>query len=84
MTRRGHLDEAENLARAALGYETPVPLTIDPRFVLAEILLCSGRTAEAAAEAEACLLRYHAKGIVPLAEKTRAFLTEIQTAERQR
>jgi class 3 adenylate cyclase/tetratricopeptide (TPR) repeat protein len=86
MTRRGHLDKAENLARTALAeaYEAPVPLTIDPRFVLAEILLQQGRTAEAGAEAEACLLRYNAKGIVPLAEQARALLAEIETAERQR
>jgi tetratricopeptide (TPR) repeat protein len=82
--QRGLLDEAEELARASLALgESPVPLTIDPRFTLAEILLRSGRVVEAETEVEACLLRYNAKGIVPLAEKARALLTEIQTAARQ-
>jgi hypothetical protein len=82
--RRGLLDRAEELARAslALGGDLPVPITVDPRFVLAEILVRAGRTTEARTEAERCLIRYEAKGIVPLAEKARALLADIQAAER--
>ncbi len=77
--RRGLLDEAEELARSALarGDEQPVPFGADPRFTLAEILARAGRTEEARKEAEACLRRFEAKGIVPLVEKTRALLAEL-------
>lgn len=79
MARRGLLDEAERLARSALERrgESPVPLFADPRFTLAEILASAGRTDEARTEANACLRRYQAKGIVPLTEKALALLAEI-------
>jgi class 3 adenylate cyclase/tetratricopeptide (TPR) repeat protein len=82
MARRGHLDKAEELVRRclALDGDTPVPLVLDPRFTLAEILLQAGRVAEAETEAEACLARYEAKGIVPLAQNARVLLAEIHTA----
>ena len=54
--------------------EPPVPLFADPGFTLAEILVAQGRTGEARVEAEACLRRYEAKGIPPLAERARALL----------
>jgi class 3 adenylate cyclase len=83
MARRGLLDDAEKLARSALeqGDETPVPLFADPRFTLAEILARTGRADEAREQAEACLRRYDAKGIIPLMEKARALLAEIQAQE---
>jgi len=76
---RGLLGDAEKLARSALEHdaEVPVPNFTDARFTLAEILAREGRTEEARREAEACLRRYQAKGIVPLAEKARALLAEI-------
>jgi tetratricopeptide (TPR) repeat protein len=82
LARRGHLEKAEKLVRRYLAMEgdLPVPLVIDPRFTLAEILLQAGRAAEAQTEAEACLTRYEAKGIVPLAEDARALLAEIRTS----
>jgi tetratricopeptide (TPR) repeat protein len=78
-SRRGHLDDAQRLARSALeqGDEPPVPIFADPRFTLAQILARMGRTDEARTEAEACLRRYQAKGIVPLMEKAQALLSEI-------
>ena len=84
--RRGRLGEAEELTRAslALGGEMPVPLTVDARFTLAEILLSAGRIVEAETEAEACLLRYDAKGIVPLIENAHSLLADIRAAERTR
>jgi hypothetical protein len=54
-----------------------VPLFADPRFTLAKTLALMGRTDEARTEAEACLRRYQAKGIVPLMEKAQALLAEI-------
>ena len=85
MAHRGLLDEAEKLARTALerggerGSGAPhVPLFADPCFTLAEILALAGRTEEARQFAEQSLRRYQAKGIVPLANKARIFLAEIQ------
>ena len=82
LARRGHLDAAIQLARAALdrGPETSVPFA-DARFTLAQILTLAGRSDEAAQAAEQCLERYEAKGIVPLIQKTNALLAEIQAAK---
>src|SRR3989442_1354375 len=79
MARRGRLGDAERLARSAIeqGGESPVPNFTDPHFALAEILARAGRTDEARTEAEVCLRRYQAKGIVPLMEKARALLATI-------
>ncbi|MGB2953655.1 MAG: adenylate/guanylate cyclase domain-containing protein [Gaiellaceae bacterium] len=79
MARRGLLADAEKLARSALeqGGESPVPNFTDPRFTLAEILARAGRTDEARTEAEVCLRRYEAKGIVPLTDKAQALLAEM-------
>ena len=79
MARRGQLDEAERLARAALdgGEEYPVPQFQDPRFTLAEILGRAGRSREAREHAEVCLRRYEAKGIAPLIEKARALILDL-------
>ena len=82
MAHRGLLDEAEQLARTALeqtgGDGRHVPSFGDPCFTLAEILALAGRTEEARQAAKQSLRRYQAKGIVPLANKARMFLTEIQ------
>lgn len=77
--RRGHLDDAERLARSALelGSEQPVPEFADARFTLAQILVRTGRNEEARQAAEACMRRYEAKGIVPLMERARALLATI-------
>ena len=82
LARRGQLDEAIQLARAALdqGPETPVPFA-DARFTLAQLLTLAGRNDEATQAAEHCLERYEAKGIVPLIQQTTALLAEIQAAE---
>jgi class 3 adenylate cyclase/tetratricopeptide (TPR) repeat protein len=79
MARQGRFDEAERLARAALttDVESSVPLFADPRFTLAEVLARTGRAEEARREAESCLRRYEAKGIVPLARRTQTLLAEI-------
>jgi class 3 adenylate cyclase/tetratricopeptide (TPR) repeat protein len=76
LARRGSLEEAIELTRAALGRgaELPVPAFADARFTLAELLDRAGRHGEAAEAAERCLRRYEAKGIIPLIERTRAFL----------
>ena len=57
LARRGHLEKRRSSCGALLPWTAtlPVPLVIDPRFTLAEILLQAGRTAEAETEAEACL-----------------------------
>jgi tetratricopeptide (TPR) repeat protein len=79
MARYGLLDDAERLARSALETdgESSVPLFADPRFTLAEILVRAGRVEEARREAERCLRRYEAKGIVPLERRAHALLAEI-------
>jgi hypothetical protein len=78
MARYGLLDDAERLARSALETdgESYVPFA-DPRFTLAEILVRAGRAEEARREAERCLRRYEAKGIVPLERRAHALLAEI-------
>jgi len=82
LARRGRLEEAAELARSALqlGGQPDVPTTRDARFTLAEILSRLGRSDEAVQAAEECLRRYEAKGIVPLVQKTRVLLAEIQAA----
>jgi class 3 adenylate cyclase/tetratricopeptide (TPR) repeat protein len=84
MARRGLLDDAERLARSSLEQEgeSPVPVFVDARFTLAEILARAGRTKEARQAVEECLRRYEAKGIVPLIEKARALLAQIPASER--
>jgi tetratricopeptide (TPR) repeat protein len=83
LASRGLLDDAERLVRSALdqGAESPVPNSTDSRFTLAEILALAGRTEEAREAAEQCLRRYEAKGIVPLMEKARALLAELQASD---
>ena len=83
LAQRGHLEEAARLAQSALdrGVEVAVPF-VDARFTLAEILIRSGRHAEAAQAAEECLHRYEAKGIVPLIQKAKALLAEISAHPR--
>jgi class 3 adenylate cyclase/tetratricopeptide (TPR) repeat protein len=83
LARRGHLGDAESLVRSQLeqGSEPLVPNFTDARFTLAEILALAGRTEEAREAAEQCLRRYEAKGIVPLVEKARALLAELQGSD---
>ena len=83
LARRDRLDEAERLARSALaiGAEPSVPQFADARFTLAQILARKGANGAAREEAERCLRRYEAKGIVPLVERARALIATLAPAE---
>ncbi len=83
LARRGLLEDAERLARSALaiGREPSVPQFADPRFTLAQILARTGANGAAREQAERCLRRYEAKGIVPLMERVRALIATLPPAE---
>lgn len=79
LMRRDRLEDAERLARSALalGPEPSVPQFADPRFTLAQILAGRAENGAAREQAERCLQRYEAKGIVPLMEQARALIATL-------
>jgi tetratricopeptide (TPR) repeat protein len=80
---RGDHADAERLAREAvdLAWQTDSPLfQADALYDLGEILEAAGRHEEAAASLRDALAVYEAKGVIPLARRTRARLADLQTA----
>jgi class 3 adenylate cyclase len=84
--RLGRLEEAEPLAREAVGYADGTQFLgyhADALIVLAEVLRLAGRPAEAASTLEAAARLFDLKGDVVSAAKTHTMLQELAAPERE-
>jgi ATP/maltotriose-dependent transcriptional regulator MalT len=80
LAQRGELAEAERLARKGLAMIEKTECVLIHSLALldlAEVLRLAGDTSEAAELAERALTLYEKKGIVVMAEKTRALLADL-------
>ena len=85
LARRGQLKQAEAMMRDALARVDQTDMLDeqgDARLYLADVLILSGRTAEAADAVEQAVALYDRKGVLVMAERARARLADLRSTPR--